>query len=310
MKTISIVIPTYNEQENVKPLCGEIITIITTKLPEYDYEIIFIDNHSEDQTREKLEELCKHNPRIKAIFNTRNFGQLRSPVYCIKQATGDCVIKLSADFQDPPEMIVDFIREWENGWKIVIGVKDSSEENRIQYFYRTSYYRFMEKFSEINHIRHFTGFGLYDRKFVDILRNLDDPLPYLRGIVAEIGYDYKAIPYKQPKRRMGKSKNHFLSLYDYGMIGITSYSKVVLRLATLLGFFVAILSMLLGVVYLTLKLLFWTRFPAGTAPLLIGFFFFSSVQLFFIGILGEYILTINTRVMNRPLVIEERRINF
>ncbi len=310
MKKISIVIPTYNEVQNIRQLCDVLITLFETQLSHYDYEIIIIDNHSTDGTRDEIEVICSQNHRIKAIFNTRNFGQLKSPVYGLKQAYGDCVIKLCADFQDPPEMIVDFLKEWEKGWKIVIGIKDSSEESKVNYFIRSSFYKLIQKISDVEQIRHFTGFGLYDKQFIDILRELDDPLPYLRGIVAELGFDYKAIPYRQHKRRGGKSKNNFISLYDYAMIGITSYSKIFLRISTLIGFGIAAISIIIGIVYLILKLLFWDRFPAGTAPILIGLFFFSSVQLFFIGILGEYIISINTRVMRRPLVIEEKRINF
>lgn len=310
MKKISIVIPTYNEVQNIRQLCDVLITLFETQLSHYDYEIVIIDNHSTDGTRDEIEVICSQNHRIKAIFNTRNFGQLKSPVYGLKQAYGDCVIKLCADFQDPPEMIVDFLKEWEKGWKIVIGIKDSSEESKVNYFIRSSFYKLIQKISDVEQIRHFTGFGLYDKQFIDILRELDDPLPYLRGIVAELGFDYKAIPYRQHKRRGGKSKNNFISLYDYAMIGITSYSKIFLRISTLIGFGIAAISIIIGIVYLILKLLFWDRFPAGTAPILIGLFFFSSVQLFFIGILGEYIISINTRVMRRPLVIEEKRINF
>ncbi len=310
MKTISVVVPTFNEVENIRNLCEAVVDVFDKQLQQYNYELIIIDNFSTDGTRDVIEAMCAENKRIKAIFNTRNFGQARSPVYGLKQAYGDCVIRLCADFQDPPSMIPDFIREWESGWKIVIGVKDSSEESKFTYLIRTSFYKLLKRISDIEHIQQFTGFGLYDRQFVEIVRNLDDPLPYFRGIVAELGYQYKELHYRQPMRRAGRSKNNFISLYDYAMIGITSYSKAFMRLATMTGFFISLLSFLAGLVYLVLKLIFWFSFPIGIAPLVIGLFFFSSVQLFFIGILGEYIVNINTRVMRRPLVIEEKRLNF
>ena len=304
-KKISVVIPTYNEEANVIPLADAIVGVLTGELAEYDYEIIFIDNHSKDSTQMKLRQLCRENKRIKAIFNARNFGQMRSPVHGLKQATGDCVIRMCADFQDPVEMIVQFVREWEQGHKIVIGVKKASKEKRIMYWIRACYYKLIRKITDIDHIEQFTGFGLYDKAFVDVVRSLHDPMPYLRGIIAELGFDYKAIPYVQQKRRAGKSKNNFYTLYDYAMVGITSYSKVVMRLATFLGFSVAALSFLAGIFYLVLKIMYWDRFSAG-----IGIFFLGALQLFFIGFLGEYVLSINTRVLDRPLVVEEERLNF
>lgn len=309
-KKISVVIPTYNEEANVIPLADSIVGVLTGELAEYDYEIIFIDNHSKDSTQMKLRQLCRENKRIKAIFNARNFGQMRSPVHGLKQATGDCVIRMCADFQDPVEMIVQFVREWEQGHKIVIGVKKASKEKRIMYWIRACYYKLIRKITDIDHIEQFTGFGLYDKAFVDVVRSLHDPMPYLRGIIAELGFDYKAIPYVQQKRRAGKSKNNFYTLYDYAMVGITSYSKVVMRLATFLGFSVAALSFLAGIFYLVLKIMYWDRFSAGIAPMLIGIFFLGALQLFFIGFLGEYVLSINTRVLDRPLVVEEERLNF
>ena len=308
-KKISVVIPTYNEEGNVKPLARAIVNVMENELPEYDYEILFIDNHSKDNTRLFLRQLCGDNKKIKAIFNARNFGQIRSPVYGLKQAQGDCVIRMCADFQDPVEMIPKFVREWEKGWKIVIGIKKSSKEKKMMYWIRTLYYKLIRKITDIDHIEHFTGFGLYDKAFVDVVRQLHDPMPYLRGIIAELGFDYKAIPYEQQRRKAGKSKNNFYSLYDYAMIGITSYSKVVLRMATFVGFIVGGISFVAGIVYFILKLLYWDRF-SGVAPLLIGVFFLGSMQLFFIGFLGEYVLSINTRVLDRPLVVEELRLNF
>ena len=310
MKKISVMVAAYNEEDNVCPLAEALVKIFETQLRDYDYELLFIDNHSTDKTRERLRILCMDNPRIKAIFNARNFGAMRSAVHAMKQTTGDCTIKMVADFQDPPEMIVDFVREWEKGAKIVIGVKTSSNENHFMYFLRGLYYKLIKKISDINHIEQFTGYGLYDKAFIDVLRELHDPMPYLRGIVAELGFDYVSIPFEQPKRRSGKSRNNWYSLFDVAMVGITSYSKVPLRCATIAGGIMSGLSFLVGLFYLIFKLIYWNAFTAGTAPVVIGMFFLGSVQLFFLGLLGEYILAINTRVMDRPLVVEEERINF
>ena len=309
-KKISVVIPTYNEEANVVPLAKAVTEVMERELIQYDYEIIFIDNHSKDNTQALLRGLCANNKKIKAIFNAKNFGQARSPVYGMKQAYGDCVVRMCADFQDPVDMIPKFVKEWEQGHKIVIGVKNASQERKGMYKLRGLYYKMIQKITDIDHIEQFTGFGLYDKKFVDVVRSLHDSMPYLRGIIAELGFDYKAISYTQPKRRAGKSKNNFYSLYDYAMIGITSYSKVVMRMATFAGFIIGGLSLLAAIAYLILKLLYWDRFSAGIAPLIIGVFFLGSLQLFFTGFLGEYVLSINTRVLDRPLVVEEERLNF
>lgn len=310
MKKISILLPTYNEQENIKPLCEGIKKMFLQNLPTYDYEILIIDNHSKDDTRKVVEKLCVEDKKIKAIFNARNFGHIRSPYHGLMQAGGDCVIAMCSDFQDPPEMIEQFVKEWEEGYKIVIGIKRKSKENPVMYVFRSAYYKLIRKIADVDQIEHFTGFGLYDKEFIKVLRKLDDPMPYLRGIVAELGFERKEIEYEQQKRRFGKTKNNFFTLYDIAMLGITSYSKVVMRLATLAGFAIAGLSFLIALTYLIMKLVFWDRFPMGTAPIIISIFFLGSIQLFFIGFLGEYILNINTRVMKRPLVIEEKRINF
>ena len=309
-KKISVVIPTYNEEANVVPLAKAVTEVMERELIQYDYEIIFIDNHSKDNTQALLRGLCANNKKIKAIFNAKNFGQARSPGYGMKQASGDCVVRMCADFQDPVDMIPKFVKEWEQGHKIVIGVKNASQERKGMYKLRGLYYKMIQKITDIDHIEQFTGFGLYDKKFVDVVRSLHDPMPYLRGIIAELGFDYKAISYTQPKRRAGKSKNNFYSLYDYAMIGITSYSKVVMRMATFAGFIIGGLSLLAAIAYLILKLMYWDRFSAGIAPLIIGVFFLGSLQLFFTGFLGEYVLSINTRVLDRPLVVEEERLNF
>lgn len=310
MKTISIVIPTYNEESNVIPLSEKLVSIFNEKLSNYNYEIIFIDNYSKDSTRNKLLELCSNNKNIKAIFNAKNFGQLNSPFYGLLQSSGDCTILLCADFQDPPDLIVDFVNEWENGYKIVIGRKNKSKENPIMYLIRTIYYSLIKKISSTEHIDHFTGFGLYDKDFINVLRNLGDSEPYLRGIVAELGYTRKEIFYEQQKRKAGKTKNNFYSLYDVAMLGITSYSKVVLRLATMFGFLFSVITFIIGFITFVAKLVNWNSYPIGIAALMVGVFFIGSVQIFFIGLLGEYILNINLRVMKRPLVVEERRINF
>ncbi|MCB7319587.1 glycosyltransferase family 2 protein [Lacrimispora sp. 210928-DFI.3.58] len=310
MKKISVLIPCYNEEENVGPISQAVTEILERELPRYDYELVFIDNDSTDKTREIIRDLCAANPKIKAIFNARNFGQFNSPYYGILQVTGDCVIEMVADFQDPVDMIPKYVHEWENGYKIVIGIKTSSKENKLMYWLRSCYYRTIKKLSDVEQIEHFTGSGLYDREFIEVLRRLDDPTPFLRGIVAELGYKRKEIPYEQPLRRAGKTHNNFYRLYDAAMLSVTSYTKAGLRLATMFGSICALFSMAIALVYLVMKLIWWDRFPAGTAPMLIGMLFLGSVQLFFIGFLGEYIMSINQRVMKRPLVIEEERINF
>ena len=310
MKKISIMIPCYNEEENVVPISEAVVRELTDSLPEYDYEILFIDNDSKDNTRPLLREICKKNPKIKAIFNVKNFGQFNSPYYGMLQTTGDCTICMCCDFQDPVEMIPKLVHEWENGYKIVCAIKTTSKENKIMRFLRTCYYKLIRKMSDVEQIEHFTGFGLYDKSFIEVLRNLKDPSPFLRGIVAELGYRRKDIPYEQAKRRAGKTHNNFYTLYDAAMLSFTSYTKIGLRLATFCGVGVGIISFLVGMVYLILKLILWDNFPMGMAPVLIGMCFLGSVQLFFIGLLGEYVLNINTRVMNRPLVIEEERLNF
>ena len=310
MKKISVLIPCYNEAENVGPISRAVTEILEKELPRYDYELVFIDNDSTDGTRDIIRGLCADNPRIKAILNARNFGQFNSPYYGMLQVTGDCVIEMVADFQDPVEMIPKYIHEWEKGYKIVIGIKTSSKENRLMYWLRSCYYKTIKKLSDVEQIEHFTGSGLYDREFIEVLRSLDDPTPFLRGIVAELGYRRKEIPYEQPRRRAGKTHNNLYRLYDAAMLSVTSYTKAGLRLATIFGSICAVVSMLIALVYLVMKLIWWDRFPAGMAPMLIGMLFLGSVQLFFIGFLGEYIMSINQRVMKRPLVIEEERINF
>ena len=308
MKTISIVIPCYNEEENVIPISEAVIEEMK-KLPQYDYEIIFIDNDSQDKTRELIRALCAGNPKIRAIFNAKNFGQFNSPYYGLLQASGDCGILMAADFQDPPALIPQFVQGWEEGYKIVAAIKTKSQENRLMYAIRGFYYKMMKKLSDVEQIEQFTGYGLYDRAFIEILKQLDDPTPFLRGIVAELGFRRKDIEFTQPKRRAGKTSNNFFRLFDAAMLSITSYTKAGLRLATYLGMAGSVVCLVIAVIYLIQKLIHWDNFMAGMAPVLIGMCLLGSVQLFFIGLIGEYIMSINNRVKHRPLVVEEERIN-
>jgi polyisoprenyl-phosphate glycosyltransferase len=308
-KLISVVTACYNEEENVELLYNEVRRVFE-KLPEYDYEHIFIDNASKDRTVPILKDIARNDNNVKIIVNARNFGHIRSPFYGLLQAKGDAVISIVADFQDPPLMIPDFIKKWEQGYKVVVGVKNQSEENPLMFVIRKSYYNLIHKLSEVDQIKNFTGFGLYDQRIIEILRTVDDPYPYMRGLISEIGYDIFCIEYKQPVRKRGITKNNFYSLYDMAMLGITNHSKVPLRLATLLGFSIAVLSLVVAFIYLVYKIIFWESFSVGIAPLVIGLFFFSAVQLFFIGVIGEYIGSIYTQVLKRPLVIERERVNF
>jgi glycosyltransferase involved in cell wall biosynthesis len=308
-KLISIVTPTYNEEENVELVYNEVKQVFE-KLKEYEYEHIFIDNASKDKTVTILKKIAENDKNIKIIVNTRNFGHIRSPFYGLLQARGDAVILLVADLQDPPLMIADFIKKWEEGYKIVVGVKKQSEENSLLFAIRNQYYTFIAKISEVEQIKNFSAFGLYDKRIIEILRTIDEPYPYMRGLISEIGYDIFSIEYIQPARKRGITKNNFYSLYDMAMLGITNQSKVPLRLATLFGFGLAVLSLLVAFIYTIYKIIFWESFSVGIAPLVIGLFFFSAVQLFFIGVIGEYIGSIYTQVLKRPLVIERERINF
>lgn len=312
MKKISILVPTYNEKENIAAMADSLTGLMQSTLNRYDYEILFIDNCSTDGTRDILENICKKNKKIKAIFNVTNFGQFNSPFYGMCQTTGDCTVSLCCDFQDPPELIPAFVDAWEKGHKIVSGIKTASKESGFIYFLRTCYYKLIKNMSDVKMIEHFTGFGLYDKTFITLLRELHDPIPFLRGIVAEYcsGFNMIEIEYEQPKRRAGKTHNNFYTLYDATMLSVTSYTKIGLRIATLLGFAIGFLSLFIAVVFLILKLIWWNNFSAGYAPMMIGIFFLGSIQLFFIGFLGEYVLNINTRIINRPVVVEEKRINF
>lgn len=303
-------VPCYNEEENVIPMSKALVEQME-QLPQYDYEILFIDNCSQDQTRDLLRGICASNKKIRAIFNSKNFGQFNSPYYGICQTTGDCTITVCCDFQDPVDMIPKFLEEWEKGYKIVCAIKTSSKENKLMYALRSIYYKMIRKMSKVEQIEHFTGFGLYDKSFVEVLRNLDDPTPFIRGIVAELGPKIKKIEYEQAKRRAGKTSNNFFSLYDAAMLSFTSYTKVGVRAASFLGMFLCGGSFLAALVCTVLKLLDpYTFFRTGTVPIILTVLFMGGLILFFLGFMGEYILTMNARIMKRPLVIEEERINF
>lgn len=308
MTKISILTPCYNEEGNVDELHERIRSAMHGF--NYEYEHIFIDNASTDGTVAKIRALAEKDPHVKAILNARNFGHIRSPYHGLLQCDGDAVVAMASDLQDPPERIPEFIKQWQAGYKIVIGVKTKSQETGLFYLLRTTYYRFLRNLSDVPLIEHFTGFGLYDQQVIQILRQFDDPYPYFRGLIADIGFPIARIEFVQPRRKRGITKNNFYTLFDTAMLGLTGYTKVPLRLATMLGFLSAIISFLIGVVYLVYKLIDWQNFSLGLAPVVIGLFFLGSVQLLFLGIVGEYIGAIYTQVMHRPLVIEKERINF
>ena len=308
-KLVSIMVPCYNEEENVVPIAKAIVAQMEA-LPQYDYELLFIDNCSTDGTRALIRGLCRENPRIRAIFNVKNFGQFNSPYYGLCQTSGDCTISICADFQDPVEMIPEFLSYWEEGYQIVCGVKTRSMENRLMYKLRGVYYKLIRKFSDVDHSEQFTGFGLYHKSFIQVLRDLDDPTPFIRGIVAELGGKRKEVPYTQPNSRAGKTHNNWYTLYDAAMLSITSYTKAGMRLAVFAGAILSVICIIIGIVYLIMKLLYWDRFDAGQAPLIIVTSLMCSILLAFMGFLGEYIAAINQRMMHRPLVVEEERLNF
>jgi glycosyltransferase involved in cell wall biosynthesis len=309
MPRVTVVSPCYNEEANVEELFQRVDAVFAN-LPGYEFDYIFIDNASKDRTVEVLKAMAKNDRRVKIIVNSRNFGHIRSPYYGLLQGTGEAVIYLASDLQDPPELIPDFIKKWEEGYKVVWAVKAQSHETPLMFLTRKLYYEMISKLSEIELVKNATGFGLYDQRVIEILREIDDPYPYARGLISEIGFEVAKIPFVQPRRKRGITKNNFYTLYDIAMLGITNHSKVPLRLATMAGFCLSFLSLLVAMGYLVAKLIFWETFTLGLAPLIIGIFFFSSVQLFFIGILGEYIGSIYTQVLKRPLVVEKERVNF
>ena len=311
-KLISIVSSAFNEQDNIEELCKQVKQICSEFQEKYEYEQIILDNASTDNTAQKLRQIAKEDKHIKVILNTRNFGHIRSPYYGMLQAKGDCIIAIASDLQEPISLIPEFIEKWKQGYKVVLGQKTSSKESGIIYLLRTIYYKTLNLFNDSGAklLEHCTGFGLYDKEVINKLKTLKEPYPYLRGLVCELGYNLTCIQFCQEKRNKGKTKNNFYTLYDMAMLAFTNYSKVPLRIATMCGFILSILSFCLAIFYLIFKLLFWYHLPIGIAPILISVFFFFSVQLFFIGVLGEYLNTILTQIQNRPLVIEKERINF
>ena len=312
MKKISLVSSCYNEAENLDHLYERVMTAIEPFCDRYEFEYILLDNCSTDNTEQKLRELARKDNRVKVILNARNFGHIRSPYYGMIQASGDAVIYLASDLQDPPELIKDFIEKWEQGYKIVLGKKIKSEESPLFFALRTMYYELISRIADDDTglVKNCTGFGLYDRQVIDIIKNLDDPYPYIRGLICDIGFEKAFVEFIQPLRKRGLTKNNFYTLYDNAMVGIVKHSKVPLRLMTFLGFGFSFLSLLVAILYFILKLVFWEEFTLGMAPIIISIFFLASVQLFCMGVLGEYIGAIYTRVNKKPVVVEKERINF
>jgi len=308
-RLISIVTPCYNEELNVTEVVERTRTTLA-RFPEFDYEHIFIDNASTDRTVDVLKRLASLDPHVRVIVNSRNFGHLRSPMHAMLEAQGDAVALVFSDLQDPPELLGEFIKEWAAGTPVVLGIKNTSDENALMYWLRTRYYQMLNRLANLETYENFTGFGLFDRRVMDILRGFGDQYPYFRGMIAEIGFPYKKVFYNQQRRKRGFTKNNLYTLYDVAMLGLTNVSKVPLRFFTAFGFGCSVLSILIALGYLFYKLLFWNSFSVGIAPVIIGLFFFASVQLAFIGILSEYIAAIHTQVLKRPLVVERERINF
>jgi dolichol-phosphate mannosyltransferase len=308
-KLISIVTPCFNEEQNIDELYRR-IRAVTDNIDTYNFEIIVIDNCSEDGTPDRLRAIAASDPNFKVIMNARNFGHIRSPYYGIIQSSGDATIYLASDLQDPPEIIPDFIEQWEKGWKIVLATKPESKSSAIIHALRRAYYRGLNGISDITLVSDATGFGLYDKIVLDHIREINDPYPYLRGLICELGFPIKTMPFLQPRRLRGISKNNFYTLYDIAMLGVVSHSKVPIRLAALAGFALGILSLIAAMLFFVLKLFFWDSFPIGIAPVMIGMFFLFGILMFFIGILGEYIASIHTYVQRRPIVVERERINF
>ncbi len=307
-KLISIVTPCYNEEANIDELYQRIVEVMSRL--DYDYEHIFIDNCSTDNSIVKLRALAAQDKRVKLILNARNFGHIRSPYHALLQARGDAAVLIASDLQDPPEMIEEFVKKWEEGFKTVMAVKPESEESRVMFMVRKAYYRFVTRISEVPLVQNATGAGLFDRVVLDILKTIDDPYPYFRGLLCEIGFPIATVPFKQPRRQRGITKNNFYTLYDIAMLGITNHSKVPLRLMVMGGAALAGLSLLAAFGFLLAKLVFWNSFQMGIAPLLISLFFFSSVQILFLGMLGEYLGSVHTQMRNMPLVVEAERVNF
>lgn len=310
MKKISVTIPCWSEEKSIRQMYDRLTKIFKEQLSTYDYEIIFVDDYSPDNTREEIRKLCNKDRHVKAVFNARNFGFSRNVFASLLYGTGDATFMLFGDLQDPPELLPQMVAEWEKGKKVIIGQRTKGNENRLMYAMRKLYYKIMEKLADSKQIEHFNGFGLYDRSFIEVLRSLDDPCPYLKGIVSELSIELSVIPYEQAISLRGKSGSNFLKNYDVAMLGITSYTKILMRIATFVGAVLGIISVFLAIFVFVTKLLNWNAYPYGTASILIGVFFIGAVQLFFTGILGEYILSINTRSMRRPLVVVGEKINF
>jgi len=310
MRRLTVMLPCFNEEQNLAELHRRLVAAIEPLTRRFEFTFLFIDNASTDGTVERLRELIAEDPRVRVIVNARNFGHIRSPHHALLQSEGDAVICMASDLQDPPELLPKFIQAWEEGFRVVLGVKEKSEETFALFLLRSLYYRLLRRLSDIELVEHFTGFGLYDRRVVDVLRTIEDPYPYFRGLIADLGFRSKKIPFTQPTRKRGLTKNNFYTLFDMMMLGFTNHSKVPLRLATFTGFTGGLLSLLVGLFYLVYKLVFWDNFDVGVAPLVIGLFFFSSVQMIFLGVVGEYVGAVHTQVQKRPLVIEAERLNF
>jgi len=310
MKTISVTIPCWSEEKSVKQMYDRLTKVFREQLPQYDYEIIYVDDCSPDNTRKEIRKLCLGDQRVKAVFNARNFGFNRNVFATIQYGSGDATFLIFGDLQDPPELLPMMVAQWEQGHKVVIGQKIKSDESKLMYSLRTLYYSVMKKLADSKQIQHFNGYGLYDKAFIDVMRQINDPNPYLKGLVSEFGMDIAIVPYEQAESLRGKSGFNFMKYYDVAMLGITSYTKILMRVATFLGSLLGIFSVCLAVFVLISKLLNWHAYPYGTAAILIGVFFIGAVQLFFMGILGEYVLSINTRSMRRPLVVVGEKINF
>jgi glycosyltransferase involved in cell wall biosynthesis len=308
-KKISIISPCFNEEENIGELYSRVSQVMDAH-PEYQFELLLIDNASTDRTVERIREIIARDARVKAIVNMRNFGHIRSPYWGILQTTGDATVYLASDLQDPPELIPQFLEQWEKGWQVVLAVKPVSQTNFLVHRLRKMYYGLLQRISEVEIVQDCTGFGLYDHRVIKELRKIQDPYPFLRGLICELGFPIATIAFAQPRRLRGITKNNFYSLFDIAMLGIISHSKVPLRLATFFGLILGFFSFAVALYYTIMKLLYWDSFPMGLAPLTIGFFLFMSLVFIFIGLLGEYIASIHTYVQHRPIVIEKERINF
>lgn len=310
MKKISVTIPCWAEEKSVRQMYERLTKVFRERLPQYDYEIIYVDDCSSDQTQDEIRKLCAEDKKVKGVFNARNFGFNRNVFASMQYGSGDATFLIFGDLQDPPELLPQLVEKWEQGYSVIIGQKTSSQESKLMYTLRTLYYNVIGKLSDSKQIQHFNGFGLYDRTFIDVMRQIIDPNPYLKGLVSEFGMNISVIPYEQAESLRGKSGFNFMKYYDVAMLGITSYTKILMRIATFLGALLGLFSVCLAAFVFISKLLNWGAYPYGTAAILVGVFFIGAVQLFFMGILGEYVLSINTRSMQRPLVIVGEKINF